>query len=195
MGYLFSYQFYKRGEMMSLLKNIAIWIWDNKTWLFSGIGITILAVLVLLFKRIVKKKNTNKNAHENTPDDTPSATNNSSIDIKDKKYHNTPTLKEIKDEINSHSLYQQEEIIKNYIGLKIHWQLKLSSVFKRNDNSVILSCVSQGGHPGDVEIITNVMDYPIIKIIKEGHSITVKGEIKEFHHQTPVIKPVEIIFE
>ena len=144
----------------------------NKEWLFSGIGVTVITVIFFLVRHAIVGRN---NKQIKTSDHILKHT--SSLEKDNSGYSIHPTPKEIADEIDSLPPYQQVEAEKNYIGLKVKWDVSLSLVHHRDDNEVILSCTTKG-YSRYVKFKSSLEKYPEIKIAKEGQKITVYGAIE-----------------
>ena len=175
------------------------WIIKNKEWLFSGIGIVALGLLIAFAKTIYQKfdlrpwptvlvvlgfflivlgiylqfrlqpKAIAKPKQEITPQIT-------SID----PY-------EIREKINSLPPYQQDEARKNYLGLWVEWKGRFNHIEKQEDGSIKVSLravqpKSIKGIVGSawIDFTVQLSDYPQLKIMDQGKEVTVKGKIAGF---------------
>lgn len=166
---------------------------ENKEWLFSGIGVSILtAVFLLLRSLVLRRKNRlsypiNQEARQ-SPDSQTTSQEKDTIG-----YSTHPTPKEIANEISKLAPFQQTAAENNYIGLKVRWDVSLSLVHLRDNNQVQLSCEFKG-YSRYVEVETNLEDYPEIKIVKRGQIITVYGVIKGIHPSGPQVEAHKLEF-
>ena len=166
---------------------------ENKEWLFSGIGVTALTVIFLLIRHVFQSKK----AHQSKPTKQ-KIDEKEQVDTTDHKdnsigYSMHPTPKEVADEINSTPLFQQKDAEKNYIGIKVRWDVSLSLVHSGSNNNVELTCEFKG-YSRFVNIKTNLEKYPKIKILKRGQKITVYGEIIKIDASGPVVDEHKLEF-
>jgi hypothetical protein len=120
------------------------WIWDNKEWLFSGGGISIILLAFFLFKLWARYRS----QHNKQPAtvvsilDPPKEVSSESKSISSSEYSEHPNPVEIDEAINKLPPFQQEAAKQNYQGLKVQWHVTLSSVSTTyKSNSIVrLSC-------------------------------------------------------
>jgi hypothetical protein len=152
-----------------------IWnnIWDNKEWLFSGVGIALISGLIFIVRRILSNKKWPFDENE--------------FKIK-------PFPRDIVKEVDSVPPFQVNEKERSYIGLKIQWKCTLQDIKKRNGDEILISFLDRGNYPW---IYCNVStnQYPEFKILKKGESAWVAGKIEEIRGNTisVVIEKIKIL--
>lgn len=173
------------------------YIIKNKEWLFSGLGISVLTVLFLIFRHIIEKRKQLKivPAHPN---------HKSTGTINDKtqrhspsysqEYSAHPTPIEIAQSIKNLPPFQQNTAEENFVGIKICWELTLSLVHKRGENIVILMCESKG-YSRYVGVEASINEYPQIRVINEGQRLKVFGQITDIEASGPQVKAHRLEFE
>src|SRR6478752_9413651 len=120
------------------------WLWSNKEWIFSGIGVAIPGVLYALFftKRsqpsIVSADADRQSSVLGTPMATGSnirestiATPMGSVGAQPVATHDEkPTPAEIVTQLNSLPLFQREDARRSYYGLRVCWPVRLLDLQK-----------------------------------------------------------------
>ena len=153
------------------------WIWDNKEWLFSGVGV-VIAVLVFSW---LKNRSKSRKTQE------PSLNGATLQDIIDAP---SPAKKEpdilatslspgkIIKEVESAPLLQQPDICKQYEGIKVSWKGKLSYADKINEKDIQLWILAKEKDYTPIFFNVNPKQYPGIGLLREGHEILVEGRIE-----------------
>ena len=178
------------------------WLWSNKEWLFSGIGV---AVVVWLLSQFLRQRLT-------SPSSTVSANQNSSIlgspvargsnisqtvtitQIGDgqatsapvKTYSSSPTPTEIEDQLSSLPLYQRKGAAKSYLGLDVSWPARLFHLQEMpkyssrrtgaTHNLSLMFGEKQIGLP-QVSAEINIERFPRLKISHQGTPLQISGTI------------------
>ncbi|MBU1164055.1 hypothetical protein KKA15_00660 [Patescibacteria group bacterium] len=172
------------------------YIWQNKEWIFSGVGVviifTLLPSIVLLFKHRKNKKyaDTDKPVSKSFP-------SNDSIEkipiekelsqkvkkmIEDGGYQLSPTPEEIEEKVESVTPFQQSSIRESFKDIKICWKLEFSSLSISDNKKVTLYFHSKTGSILGLSVICENVDlekYPTFKNSKRGSEVWVLGKIKE----------------
>lgn len=169
------------------------WIWDNKEWLFSGVGGIIFVLVLSWLKNRIKSRKTQE----------PSLNGATLQDIIDAPL---PPKKEpdilatslspgkIIKEVESAPLLQQPDICKQYEGIKVSWKGKLSSADKIDkENISLMITVTEGKVYTLIFFNVNPKQYPGIGLLREGHEILVKGRIEEVSSYI-TLKAEKVIF-
>jgi hypothetical protein len=150
---------------------------NNYTWIFSGIGVLIISLILnwVLRKRkssISHVKN-NEISSESGSNVIVSGSNVNNVQIITNKIQESSLLEKskgndviididpttIKNEISNAHAFQQDDIGNNYIGIKIRWNLELYSIHKGNGQ------------------IYSISFYPIKQT---GPIITVEADIEKY---------------
>jgi hypothetical protein len=109
---------YNRGVTARTLD----WIWQNRQWLFSGAGISVLAALFWIAKRVRARRPPAHPAPGTLPQKLQLAP------VAPPRRFTKPTPQEIKEQILSVPPFQQRSATRAYEGLKVCWLAEFSSV-------------------------------------------------------------------
>ena len=160
------------------------WIADNKQWLFSGIGVTVILGVFYLVRRVYSRKNTESDCSHPTSSGTAATSAAPTC-------YNLDMVAIIQ-EIESRPPYQRKEARQNYIGLRFEFTGQLYSAESR-DKGEIHFCLhkSSGEYP---LVIGNVAekDCPELKVVHQGTKVTVQGILANFDAHTVDIDNVVI---
>lgn len=181
------------------------WILNNKEWLFSGVGIVIAVMVFSWIKKRIKSRKTQEpslnGASLQTIIDAPPPPK-LEPDIL------TASLSpgKIIEEIKSAPLLQQQEISKQYEGVKVSWKGKLSDAQKLYPEEMIdektiriMISVYDEKNGSDKMGYTSVFfnvdpeQYPGIGLLRKGHELLVEGRIEEISSYI-VLKTEKLIF-
>ncbi|MFH0813746.1 MAG: hypothetical protein V2A69_13055 [Pseudomonadota bacterium] len=191
------------------------WVIKNKEWLFSGIGIVALGLLIAFGKTIYQKIDLKLlptilvalgfslivlgiylqfRSHPKV--------------VEEPKEQTTPQITsinpyEIREKINSLPPYQQDEVRKNYRGLWVEWKGRFSHIESQKGGStkVSLQAVPREPTKGIVrpvwlECTVQLSDYPQFKIMEKDTEVTVVGRIAGFDLvSTIVLDDVKLSFQ
>jgi hypothetical protein len=186
-------------------------IWNNKEWLFSGIGVFILSSLIGLF--IWQKNRKNFSRFSDRSIDFRIKRPELSIESKNQLKQAQPeplsppatpiipsfsliTIDEIFDQISSVPVLLQDEIIKHFVGIRIKWAGKLMHITKdeKDNNNLNISLFVGSTFPRSVYFSIDASEYPGIGLLKEYHMIQVEGEIESFYIEDIYLKNTVIKF-
>ncbi len=153
------------------------WIWDNKEWLFSGVGLSISALVFFWLKNRIKRQKTQE----------PSLNGATLQDIIDAPPQPKQELDisatslspgEIIKEVESAPLLQQPDIRKQYEGIKVSWKGKLSYADKIKKDIRLMILVTEKNDNTAIFFDVNPKQYPCLGLLREGHEILVEGRIE-----------------
>ncbi len=119
------------------------------------------------------------NTHHTTIEEI--ALNQTLFETSENKYRERPYPNEIINEIDELPIFQKETACNNYIGLRVRWQTSLFTIRKVRENFFELMMKDRGNYPW-IYCTVNILEYPELKIIKEGHSIWIDGEISTIYN-------------
>lgn len=155
------------------------WIWDNKEWLFSGVGGIILVLVFSWFKNRIKSQKTQELPLNG-------ATLQDIIDAPPPPKQEPDILAtslspgKIIKEVESVPFLQRPDISKQYEGIKVSWKGKLCNAKKINEKNIRLQItVTEGKDYTSIFFNVNPKQYPGIGLLREGHEILVEGRIEE----------------
>ncbi len=158
-----------------MINQLIDFVWRNKEWLFSGVGIFLIMLMVSIIKKVYKPKKYHIENNFKTLEEVIS----SPPMIIPPKPEITPlslTPKKIFEAIDNAPILQQPDIMNYYIGITVRWEGKVCSATKLNDNEVrILFAV----FPTHVFFEVNPDNCPEIKLLKKDGTITVEGKIRQ----------------
>lgn len=164
---------------------------NNYTWVFSGIGVFFISLLVY-YKRShpLKTFNKVKKNQINVID-----SDKTSIQLIDQQINYNAANSEnkgsgtinflnldankIMKEINDSPPFQREQIASNFYGIKISWKVTFNSIHPPNNNISRVMSRYKGNYPW-IYFSINLEDYPVFKIIKEGKTFLIVGKILEY---------------
>ena len=158
---------------------------NNKEWLFSGLGLFILASLWAIIRSYInKKKQTPVKAVTNDKIKPNAEPERSDIQIKQERDFSISliTAEQIMASIADLPILQQKEMARQYIGLKVKWQGTLTSISDDYDNKAARRIQLMASEANPFLIIGFSLDpknYPGIGLLKRGHEMTVEGIIKK----------------
>lgn len=163
-------------------------------WIFSGIGVLVISVILdrFIFKKSKTSSIKNKNIKDiSIKDITMTDSNSNSFQIIEQQVQHlyqakqeTPEIisitnissAEIKDSISNSPLFQQNSIAKNYIGLNVVWELRLFSITESTNSIKVLFIYKKDLFP-DIAIKTTIEAHPFFKIAKQDTLFEVSGKI------------------
>ena len=170
------------------------WIWDNKEWLFSGVGGIIVVLVFSWLKNRIKSRKTQEPSLNG-------ATLQDIIDAPPPPKQEPDILatslspgKVIK-EVESAPFLQRPDISKQYEGIKVSWKGKLSLADKINEKNIRLMIdVTEEKDSTFIIFYVNPKQYPGIGLLREGHEILVEGRIEEVSSTYISLKAEKLIF-
>ncbi|MDD4439710.1 MAG: hypothetical protein PHS04_17010 [Tissierellia bacterium] len=105
------------------------------------------------------------------------------------------TAQKIIEEIKSRPPLQWDEASKHYIGIRVLWDVQFSQCFYPNDNDKTIITIHAQSKNATVAFQVNPNNYPELKVMREGDSFKINGEIKEIEFgYLIVLKEPALIF-
>lgn len=165
------------------------WILHNKEWLFSGAGISFLALLYIFIRHIYKKS---KHTIEQTAQTEKILTKeqeqkNSNTDIFANNDFTHPDVLDIKKDFDSTPPFQKNEKLKYYKGLKVKWLAYLRIVHKEQDGITTVTLSVEGNFLLLINCDIKIDEFPELKIAMEMTKIIVTGEIYSTDGYTTIL--------
>ena len=155
------------------------WIWSNKDWLFSGVGLALILLIArFVFRRIKKAKPEEdlvkgpslQQIIEGPPAKPP--------EIKKESTSSSLSALAIIASINATPLLQRPDVARNYIGLRVTWDGQLSSAKKISDDKIrLIIRISEGFKDVRAVCEINPNEYPGLALLKYEHLVRVSGVI------------------
>ncbi len=106
------------------------------------------------------------------------------------------TRGQIIEEIEKSPPFQQNEILKHYIGLSIDWNMKLSSVDKASNDNIKVTFGDIGSFDGYgiTTCIVKLSDYPELAIMKRDTKIRIEAKIDSIDYPIFRLKDVTLVY-
>ena len=139
------------------------WIIANQEWLFSGVGVALIAGLIALVQKIRSSRISNIQPEPKYPFDSG-------------EYAPLPFPQGICADIAETPPYQRQMKSVSYAGQKIQWLVTLQNILDRGNDMVHLMLWDRGHYPW-VYCDTTLNDYPQLKISRTGRRIWIAGAI------------------
>lgn len=189
--------------MLSIVETIAHWLWTNKEWLFSGIGVAFLLwFLNAVFRR---KPTTAEGSPENRNEQNPASSFNANVPVfSESDYLPQPTPAEIANQLDSLPVFQRGAARESYVGLKVCWQVELFNLMELGNaerkvfKADATHCLQ--AHPQDrpgctVWANVDVNAFPRLKISHAGTLLSIFGTISKITDSDHVrLRDVSIAF-
>ncbi len=175
------------------MDRIIDYISSNKEWLFSGIGIVLILIIFRPIKswivRVISKKQTGSSGeHEERQNIAVNA--DKDVNFLQKNINNPS---EIINSIKNRPPYQQKDATKYYIGLRVHWNGKLSSAYPENKGKISIFLISDEWQNVFVNFEVRESDYPEIKTMHKNTAIELEGTILEVGFDNIKLENVKIL--
>jgi hypothetical protein len=148
------------------------WLWDNRTWLFSGLGVAVLAALFA-----VARSAHTRVRHTSAPSG-PTPMQGSVVPAATRSHAVAPgqlTPKDIIQAIHDAPLLQQPDVAKHYVGLAVEWQGKLQSAERTDRGAIRITAVHDGRHLVGFELEPS--SYPGLGLLRSGTQVRFAGVI------------------
>lgn len=171
----------------------------NKEWLFSGIGVVLLGlILTALRNRIFPVKNHAPSAtvtfqegssppqeklDQLAPSETAQVTKTHTIE-----------LSQIASALNKAPPLQKTDLVKHYIGLNVQWETLLWNAERIDDDNVRLVLDFGSANTQLVFCSVRLSDYRELGIMEKGTPITVIGRISEVSTSSATLEDVQLFF-
>lgn len=194
------------------------WLWLNKTWVFSGVGVAVLAFLARLFFRArgfghYAQVSADRNSSvlgspvasgSNISQIVNIGTTYSPVVQPNPTYSDRPTPTEIGKQLLALPVFQRKAATSSYLGLKVRWRVKLSALdqispYQRKaasstDPTHDLTAVDEGWKT--VRMYVDIERFPRLKISHEGTAMEISGTIEYVSDAGGVrLRDVDISFE
>ena len=156
---------------------------ENREWIFSGIGVFLLAGVVSIAISVLHKKKGKPSKIQKISREQKSYENDEDVSFISSVEPSNITVKAIIDEINNAPPFQRDTIGPNYHGINVQWKgtlwevEKMHSATKTTQNvRVVLHLIPENLHYR-VLFNANIKKYPNLKIARRDDLIAVEGKI------------------
>lgn len=155
----------------------------NKEWIFSGVGVFLLAAVIGIIKFFWNRKKIKELKRENFTREKDSFEKAKVNALKDVVEPSNVTVKTIIDEINNAPPFQRDTVSDNYKGIKVRWEGRLWNVEKVDFTNKSRQLVKVEFHPipGNLHyrvlLQANIDEYPELRVAKRDSMIAAEGKI------------------
>lgn len=171
------------------------WLWANKEWLFSGLGIALVSVIYRFwFHQPHARLSVRNNSMVGSPVASGSnisqtihvgdvIRNDTDVFEKSDGYKEQPSPDQIQAYLESLPIYQQADAANAYCGLKVSWPVRLRALFPLSevDRRVLKTTCTHDAMLGAgytrIVAYVDVRKYPRLKIMHEGTWLRICGVI------------------
>jgi hypothetical protein len=195
------------------------WLLANKTWIFSGVGVAVLGFFVRKFFQRAKGHSVAVSANRSSVVGSPVASGSNISQIVNlttvkpaptaphikEGYSEKPTPADIENQLESLPAFQRNKIRDDYVGLKVSWPVRFSSLialdeFSRKWRTVDHTHTILVHYDTSIaQVIGGQVDierFPRLKFTHDGTRLRISGTISEVALTGNVtLKDVEIEFE
>lgn len=175
------------------MSTILKWLLDNSTWIFSGIGVTLIVGFIGWLRRRkagplrsnsvkISKSSISSSMIAGRDNIIQTVNVSSSRDPTDDEYSETPTANEIRVQTDSLPILQQEAARRNYEGLKVKWPARISSIREFRTKPGVAEVTLRYGDEnwGAIICIEVELDkQPRLRSVYGGEPVVVTGTIVE----------------
>jgi hypothetical protein len=155
------------------MKTVIDWIWQNKEWLFSGIGVAIIALWFPWIVRAIRGRGP-------------------AIPPFDQAIFRThPFPRELKASIDAAPLLHQSARALEFVGVKIQWKTELNNINEIKGGLIHLMLLDRGNYPWVVCDVPKDL-YPDLLLARRGTVIWVAGRIANFDSNTFVLEDQQL---
>lgn len=171
------------------------YIMKNKEWIFSGIGVSIIAGLFFAVKYVWQMNEKIKTVANTTGLPQPTAN-----EIESQGVRSTDILQDdisrIVLEVENMPPLQLDDVRKNYIGLYVDWMTKYSYAYKKNGDiiRVSLTAITTCFHPINVNCEVSLPEYRQFSILKRNAKVRIIGTISKFDNYSFELSNVTLFF-
>ena len=176
------------------------WVWENRAWIFSGVGVSIIVAALWVFRRfflppspssvpsnVTKIESSSLSgspvATGSNISQTVQITNISNSESKTvpRRKFTRPTPDEITKQLNQLTDYQKPFASKAYEQIPVYWPVLFDSLFTRQGDD---ECRVVFTHANDKPHFSQIFcdgiklsDYPRLKLAREGDRMELSGTI------------------
>ena len=179
------------------------WLWTNKEWLFSGVGVAVIGpLLYTLFRlRTHTAGSSDISASRNSAVFGSPVAHGSNISqtinigiagtnspsphsVTSPAYEERPTPDEIEEQLLSLPIYQRPAARKSYLGLKVSWRVTLHDMSELSETERAVWKIDathdvtfSPAHGRSIRSYVKIERFPRLKISREGTPVRISGSI------------------
>lgn len=150
-----------------------MWLWNNKEWLFSGIGVPVVVGIYLYARNRIKRK------HQPPP------------------VQDLDPMRILKEVVDA-PLLLQKETAKRYYGIRVEWSGELYTSWEAGKNRVTLQFSVPPGEMGrfkgpSVAFDVDPKRYPSLNLLKDGSVVRFQGVVAKIDFDIIYLKDVKLL--
>ena len=176
------------------------WIVNNKEWLFSGVGIVVLA---LVARWVIPPRRQKVGITPATQPEQPSPPPLGSLpasrpadEVQASQYRSHPLPEEIFRELDGCPPYGRTAAAASYVGLRVKWYVKLLDVSSLREGEFYVMAHTPGlFRPPQICFDVQMEQYPELKTAKREQGMWVRGEIERVSILDVHLKGVSVDLE
>jgi hypothetical protein len=149
------------------------WILANKDWLFSGLGLSLLAFLFYLIRRLSEKLRSAPPPFDQA------------------QFRTRPLPDEISRRVEVAPPLHQANRSSEFTGLRVQWRTTLSASQPTHDGKILLMLLDRGKYPW-IRLEIDAQHYPDLQLARKGTTIWVAGTIAGYHSNTFTISEPQL---
>ena len=178
---------------------------NNKEWLFSGAGITVITLIVLGARRI-GRRGTSETPQivvvhtAPTTTDSPESQRTGSLDESHRsrvpvRRVSALSLEEIRNNIEGALPLHRKQVSDSYVGINVEWDAKLSGADMDEDGFVELNLRVGDSAFNYVSCKASLGEYRELGVMPKGAKLRVSGKIAVVDNLWITLEDVELYFE
>lgn len=170
-------------------------ILDNKEWIFSGIGVAVIGILITILRR-KSTKSPQVVIHVSGTDQTQSE-EIQSVDVSPVSIERISpiTFEDISKAINEAPPFQRQQVAKNFVGIRVEWDAFLKGAYGDKDDMVRLRLTTNKKMPLDtIHCKVPLSQYSELGVLPEGTRIRIQGKIEEADTYDVSLADVRLFF-
>jgi hypothetical protein len=160
---------------------------DNKEWIFSGIGVFVMASIWATARHLVKRRKTlpvraskqtaECDLEQHSPLGMPAS---QKVGSSERAIHSL-SIAEVYSTIRDAPVLQQPEVAKHFKGIRVKWNMRLSYAFKSGNGQVRMALENEHYHTAVLDVDPDV--HPGLGLLRKGDSVQVEGTIEDVDGQ------------
>lgn len=179
------------------------YIENNKEWIFSGIGVTVIVGIARQFWKFIAKQSGGGTAQVIVMSDPEQVTKNEAASVKYPQEQYLPahitrispiTYNDINAAFDAAPPMQRDAIAKSYEGIYIRWKTSLFDASPYGEHEARLILEVDKNKMKAVNCIVRIEEYKELGVMPRGASITVVGRIKEIDELSISLDDVHLYF-
>lgn len=171
------------------------YIMKNKEWIFSGIGVSLIAGLLFVIKHVWQTNKKIETVANTVALPEPAAKGIESQDVKSTDILQDD-IERVVQEVEDMPPLHLDDVRKNYIGLYVDWMTEYCSAYKKDDDiiRVSLTAITTCFRPINVNCEVSLSEYKQFSILKRKAKVRIVGTISKFDSYSFELSNVKLFF-